>query len=164
MNYLYEEECFKLKKLINKKALELNYMANVIENIPYRQIAPTHYIEKQKNLYQLNYYVSWGFFSTKTSKYLFSKDILNKIKDSMFKINVRIRSKIKKEILKEMNLLYVSDNELDEFLSCIGYISLKEREVSYNIKNEVTKKSISKINCNFCGDGGCIHCESYRFI
>lgn len=168
--YLVDEEEFKVSQLINKCAKELEYMGNVIENIPYYQIAPTSYIKKQSNLYELEYYSYFGFQWSNRCIYLFSKEVLEKVKISMDALNKRIRGIIKKKVLNEVTLEYVSEEKLNELINRIGYTELKEKAVSdrinkyFLIKKPIKKRVMREVDCTFCGDGGCIHCEPYRFI
>lgn len=170
MSYLFDQEFFELRNLVNKHAGDLKYKGNVIENIPYYQIAPTNYIKKQNNLYKLEFCCYFGCIWGKRCIYLFSKEVLEQIKISMDALNKRIRGIIKEKVLSEITLKRVSEETLNEMINLIGYTELKEEDVTdcidkyFLVNKPIKKRVMRKVDCTFCGDGGCIHCEPYRFI
>lgn len=169
--YKENEEYAKINEILRKKAKELSYRTNVIKNIPNRQIAPMEYVRKKDSLYELTFketLYSAGF-SEGSSKYMFSKDLLEKVAESMKSITVSIQEELR-EYINQFTFEYHNKKTINALVNCYGYrdIEIKDKseyiDVFYNKNNFLVQRKPREDDCEFCRDGGCWNCEQHRFI
>lgn len=167
--YKHSEESRELSEILFTKMRELRYLTNVVENIPYTQVAPVDFIKKQNKLYKLDYTSYYGFATSVTYKYMFSKEILEKLVKVMKNINKKIREELK-ETIKELEFECLTKEYIENTINCFGYDEFEIQDISHKVhhvykKTELPKREIPyEVQCEYCGDGGCIHCEPYRFL
>lgn len=170
--YKYSDETRQINAFIANEVKKLGYLNKVIENIPYKQIAPNDFVIKQKKLYKLNYKKYFGHITTHTYRYMFSKEILEKLIKVMENVTIEMQNQLiksLKEYINNNNFDYYNEEKIESMIKKFGYYDIEIEDVSTKIELLFLKKELPKIrkqieyNCEYCRDGGCPHCSPSFF-